>query len=116
MEALDYSALYRVQDQVLKIFFGADTAFYLTGGTCLNRFFFEKRYSADLDLFSNQNNLFREDVRLPLVEALSLARRYSLTVYDAAFLSLAMERKAELLTGDEQMKNAFEESRLNRTL
>ncbi|MBW1735515.1 MAG: type II toxin-antitoxin system VapC family toxin [Deltaproteobacteria bacterium] len=99
MEALNYSALYRVQDQVLKIFFGADTAFYLTGGTCLNRFFFEKRYSADLDLFSN-----------------SLARRYSLTVYDAAFLSLAMERKAELLTADEQMKNAFEESRLNRTL
>ena len=38
METLDYSALYRIQDRVLKIFFGADTNFYLTGGICLNRF------------------------------------------------------------------------------
>ena len=70
METLDYSAQYRIQDRVLKIFFGADTNFYLTGGTCLNRFFFEKRYSADLDLFSNENNLFREDVRI-LFDALA---------------------------------------------
>jgi len=63
MENLDYSVLYRIQDQVLRIVSGADNNFYLTGGTCLNRFFFEKRYSADLDFFSNENNLFREDIR-----------------------------------------------------
>lgn len=68
MESLDYNALYRLQDRVLKLVVDADTQFYMTGGTCLNRFFFEKRYSADLDLFSNENNLFREDVRM-LMEA-----------------------------------------------
>lgn len=64
MENVDYRALYRVQDRVLEIVSRTDTHFYLTGGTCLNRFFFEKRHSADLDLFSNENKLFREDVRI----------------------------------------------------
>ncbi len=66
MDNLDYSVLYRIQDWVLKIVSGTDTSFYLTGGTCLNRFFFEKRHSEDLDLFSNENHLFREDVRILL--------------------------------------------------
>ncbi len=66
MENLDYSLLYRIQDRVLKIVAGTDTNFYLTGGTCLNRFFFEKRHSDDLDLFSNENPLFREDIRILL--------------------------------------------------
>ncbi len=39
MENIDYRAVYRIQDRVLKVVFGADTTFYLTGGTCLNRFF-----------------------------------------------------------------------------
>lgn len=69
MENLDYSALYRTQDRVLKIVSEVDTNFYLTGGTCLNRFILEKRYSADLELFSNENKLFREDVRT-LLDAL----------------------------------------------
>ncbi|HEJ83904.1 MAG TPA: hypothetical protein ENO25_04990, partial [Desulfobacteraceae bacterium] len=69
---LDYHALYRVQDRVLEIVSRTDTHFYLTGGTCLNRFFFEKRHSADLDLFSNENNLFREDVRI-LLDAFTTA-------------------------------------------
>ena len=46
-----------------------------------------------------------------LIDALSLARRYGLTVYDSLFLSLAMKRKAELVTADERLKNAFEDSR-----
>lgn len=46
-----------------------------------------------------------------LMDALSLARRYGLTVYDSLFLSLAMKRKAQLITADERLKNAFEDSR-----
>ncbi|MBL0732036.1 MAG: type II toxin-antitoxin system VapC family toxin [Desulfosarcina sp.] len=46
-----------------------------------------------------------------LTDALSLARQYKLTVYDSLFLSLAMKRKAELITADQRLKNAFEDNR-----
>lgn len=46
-----------------------------------------------------------------LIDTLSLARRYGLTVYDSLFLSLAMKRKAQLITADQRLKNAFEDSR-----
>ncbi len=58
MEHIDYTRLYLLQDEILPIIFQDDTEFYLTGGTCLNRFYFEKRYSDDLDLFTNFSNTF----------------------------------------------------------
>ena len=63
MESLDYPALYRLQDRVLDVLFRVQTSFYLTGGTCLHRFHVEQRFSDDLDLFTSDNNLYREDVR-----------------------------------------------------
>ena len=42
-----------------------------------------------------------------LSEGLSLARRYSLSVYDALFLALAGNRKAELVTADQRLKDVF---------
>lgn len=64
MVKVDFPALYRLQDKVLAIVFSVESAFYLTGGTCLHRFCQEQRYSDGLDLFSNDNQLFRDDVRL----------------------------------------------------
>lgn len=64
MVKVDFPTLYRLQDKVLSVVFSVKTGFYLTGGTCLHRFYQEQRYSDDLDLFSNDNQLFREDVRL----------------------------------------------------
>ena len=58
MEHIDYTRLYLLQDEILPIIFQKDTEFYLTGGTCLNRFYFEKRYSDDLDLFTNFSDTF----------------------------------------------------------
>lgn len=55
MEGIDYKALYELQDRVLEIVFNTEREFYLTGGTCLSRFYFEKRYSDDLDFFTNQS-------------------------------------------------------------
>lgn len=60
---MDYSSLYAMQDQVLDALFSGETAFYLTGGTCLHRFYFQKRHSDDLDLFTSETALYREDVR-----------------------------------------------------
>lgn len=54
----DYKELYKLQDNVMQIIFNCENIFYLTGGTCLNRFYFEKRYSDDLDFFTNRNQRF----------------------------------------------------------
>lgn len=64
MAKVNYSELYRLQDNVLSVVFSVETGFYLTGGTCLHRFYKEHRYSDDLDFFSNDCQLFRDDVRL----------------------------------------------------
>lgn len=53
MDSIDYRKLYDLQDQVLDIVFEIENEFYLTGGTCLSRFYQEKRYSDDLDFFTN---------------------------------------------------------------
>ena len=64
MAALNYQELYALQDKLLAIIFSEETNFYLTGGTCLHRFYFAKRYSDNLDLFTSENTLFREDLRV----------------------------------------------------
>ena len=40
--------------------------------------------------------------------ALPLARRHALSVYDALFMALAVNKNAELLTADQSLKHAFE--------
>lgn len=63
MKKLDYRELYKIQDEVLDIIFSLEHDFYLTGGSCLNRFYKEKRYSDDLDFFSNGSNLFSFNIK-----------------------------------------------------
>ena len=55
MGSIDYARLYELQDEVLEVVFATEQEFYLTGGTCLSRFYVEKRYSYDLDFFSNRS-------------------------------------------------------------
>jgi hypothetical protein len=45
--------LYPLQDRVLGAFAGADTGFYLSGGTAASRGYLHHRFSDDLDLFVN---------------------------------------------------------------
>lgn len=63
MDDIDYKILYTLQDKVLDAVFQAEQEFYLTGGTCLNRFYFEKRYSDDLDFFTNQSHRYSFAIR-----------------------------------------------------
>ena len=63
MDGLNYKKLYQLQDEVLSVVFETENIFYLTGGTCLNRFYIEKRYSDDLDLFSNNASRFNFAVK-----------------------------------------------------
>lgn len=66
MEEINYHSLYVLQDRVINAVFRVESGFYLTGGTCLHRFYNEKRYSDDLDFFDSDNMMFREDMRVVL--------------------------------------------------
>lgn len=63
MDSINYKQLYKLQDKVLDIVFSAEKIFYLTGGTCLSRFYKEKRYSDDLDFFTHEHDSFLRVIR-----------------------------------------------------
>ena len=63
MENLNYKELYKLQDKVLDIVFKTEKEFYLTGGTCISRFYKGKRYSDDLDFFTNDSSRYNVAVR-----------------------------------------------------
>ncbi|HOJ29420.1 MAG TPA: nucleotidyl transferase AbiEii/AbiGii toxin family protein [Spirochaetota bacterium] len=60
---IDYTALYALQDDVLKVIFNLENNFYITGGTALHRFYYNARYSDDIDLFVNNSFTFHEEVQ-----------------------------------------------------
>ncbi len=75
MDRIDYKKLYALQDKVLKLIFSQEQEFYLTGGTCLSRFYQEKRYSDDLDFFTNNSARFGfavKNIKVKLLEEFSL--------------------------------------------
>jgi len=63
MENLNYKELYKLQDKVLDIVFKTEKEFYLTGRTCISRFYKGKRYSDDLDFFTNDSSRYNVAVR-----------------------------------------------------
>lgn len=63
MGGIDYKKLYELQDRVLDVVFATEKMFYLTGGTCLSRFYHEKRYSDDLDFFANDEPRFKVGIK-----------------------------------------------------
>jgi len=68
MDSLDYKQLYSLQDSVLDKVFGIEDEFYLTGGTALSRFYQTKRYSDDLDFFTNSSTRFHFAIKNILTE------------------------------------------------
>lgn len=96
MEPVDYARLYSLQDRVLAAVFSGETDFYLTGGTCLHRFHAEDRYSADLDLFTNENALFREDVRSIGKRLENAVLSYTVQVDTRDFVRLFVEEQLQV--------------------
>ena len=96
MAALNYTNIYALQDKVLAAIFSAETTFYLTGGTCLNRFYHNRRYSNDLDLFTNENALFRDDVRILLDALTSASLSYAIQVDTRDFVRLLIQDELQL--------------------
>ena len=88
----DYTALYALQDMVLKTVFSAETGFYLSGGTCLHRFYLHKRYSDDLDFFCNDNSLFRDYLRDAFDLLKSASKHFEILVDTRDFARLAIDK------------------------
>ena len=68
MDSIDYKKLYILQDRVLDKVFAVEDEFYLTGGTALSRFYQAKRYSDDLDFFTNSSTRFNFAIKNILTE------------------------------------------------
>ncbi len=79
-----YPELYAFQDKMLDLIFSLDNSFYLTGGTALHRFYYGLRYSDDLDLFVNDDDLFSEYVRevIDLLESKQIAFEHTVKSRD----------------------------------
>jgi len=77
MDSIDYKKLYALQDKVMDVVFETEHEFYLTGGTCLSRFYIEKRYSDDLDFFTNASMRYSFAVKNIKI---ALSRLFDLTV------------------------------------
>ena len=59
---IKYKKLYELQDNILLSISKLENDFYLTGGTALHRFYYDARYSDDLDFFVTNGVSFNEDV------------------------------------------------------
>jgi len=82
---LDYLRLYKLQDDVLKEVFNITKSFYLTGGTALHRFYYDIRYSNDLDFFCI-DEFFVYEIR-EIIN--SLKRKFDIKIeVDAQFFKL----------------------------
>jgi hypothetical protein len=79
------NVLYPFQDEVLAVAARVETGFYLTGGTALGRVHLRHRYSEDLDLFVNDDDLFQTwaDRLLAAEDALAGASSKAVGVFAA---------------------------------
>ena len=92
MESIDYKKLYKLQDKVLDIVFGIEHGFYLTGGTAINRFYKEIRYSEDLDFFNNDNDNYSFDLKAILEQLEKRGLEYTISVKSRDFYRIFIDK------------------------
>ncbi len=95
-KGLDYIALYALQDEILDIVSQLDNEFYLTGGTALHRFYFNARYSDDLDFFVTNGENFKEDIDEILENLKSNDYHYVIDVSARDFYRVTVNRLLQL--------------------
>jgi len=90
-----YEKLYRLQDEVLEIVFDNSNEFYLTGGTCLSRFYKAFRYSDDLDLFTNFSSRYSLELKT-LKQELSKKFDLSIEVESQTFTRFLIDKELQI--------------------
>lgn len=68
-----------------------DTSFYLTGGTALSRFYFNHRYSDDLDFFVNDDPKFQDYIKLIIRSITDHGMKNVIEKRDDSFCRLTVE-------------------------
>jgi predicted nucleotidyltransferase component of viral defense system len=91
-----YEQLCRLQDRVLSAVFADEVGFYLTGGTCLHRFYFDARYSDDLDLFTSDSETFRDEVRMILERVRTASITAQTTVDTRDFVRILVDESLQV--------------------
>jgi predicted nucleotidyltransferase component of viral defense system len=90
MGSIDYKKLYSLQDKVLDIVFDVEDEFYLTGGTALSRFYYAKRYSDDLDFFTNNSQRYSYAVK-NIISSLSKNFKIDYEINSRDFIRLKID-------------------------
>lgn len=96
MENLNYEELFHLQDKTLDIIFEDSTEFYLTGGTCLNRFYYNKRYSDDLDLFTNFSNTFHFTIKNIFSRMKAGNLEYDIQIESKDFVRIIIKKRLQV--------------------
>ena len=91
----EFESLYNFQDRVLDTVFSTERLFYLTGGTCLSRFYQAKRYSNDLDFFTNDSPRFAYALR-NVRTALQETHEATVEVETKNFLRLTVDKSLQI--------------------
>ena len=97
---VEYDRLYDLQDKVLHIIFEEESEFYVTGGTCISRFYYAKRYSDDLDLFTNFSNIFPFSIKEILQRLKENNVWYSVETETKDFFRIIVKEKSQPLQVD----------------
>jgi len=93
---IDYRKIYELQDKVLSIVSKLDNSFYLTGGTALHRFYYNARYSDDLDFFVANGENFKEDIDEILENLQSNEHRFVIDVSTRDFYRVTVDGSLQL--------------------
>ncbi len=80
-----------LQDKILECVFSCENDFYLTGGTALHKFYYNARYSDDLDFFVSNSNLFKEDIEQVLEKFEENNLIYSIEIKSRDFWRIKVE-------------------------
>ena len=102
----DYESLYALQDKVFEIVFSTESEFYLTGGTCLSRFYQAKRYSDDLDFFTNASPRYAFAIR-NITSALQQSITINVEVETKNFVRI-LANKLTAVIGRDNPKDIFD--------
>jgi hypothetical protein len=97
-KAYYFDLLYPFQDQVLELITRLDTGFHLTGGTAASRGYLQHRFSDDLDLFVNDDDLFGLWAeRIVQILSRSAGWRTEVLLRQERFFRLTLSSEAALL-------------------
>ncbi|HDQ25707.1 MAG TPA: hypothetical protein ENN43_03055 [bacterium] len=85
------NTIYPLQDKVLAALEKSGTPFYLTGGTALSRFYFNHRYSDDLDFFVNDDAKFHDYLNSAFTAIKHAGVEFSVKMNDDRFARIIAE-------------------------